>query len=361
MSSPDFLSVCCVKNVSETDSKKLEDAMLIGQIMLIITMVMCVVCILGVCYLVLPRGYPGSSLFRNTSNRLLAGPNLNIIIRCIVSCNLLATLGLLARSVAWLAKEYPSPHSVGLDGKHIFCIITTVWIQYFFLCNFFWHILYALEAFLVSKNKELNLALKYFCGWFLPGAFCIGGAAITYFNGIDRCLLRDRLTRDLNYLVFLGPALIVIIISPFFFYKSAKEAKKALIWHYGQYTSTERKLVDAIHLKFILIMATFTVCWLPNLIHSSIMMANPALSTSIVYTTVVFMGLLNPLQGLFSALVFWGVPQGAINWNSVFHLSEYSYLDSSNINASQSQQHASASRSSSETEPLISFRRKEEF
>ncbi|XP_033747162.1 G-protein coupled receptor 143-like, partial [Pecten maximus] len=352
MSSPDFLAVCCVKNVSDVDVQRMEDEMLVGQIMLIITMVICIVSILGVCYLVLPRGQPGSSLFRNTSNRILAGPNLNIIIRYIVTCNLLATLGLLVRSVVWLAKQYPSPHSVSLDGRHIFCIVTTVWTQYFFLCNFFWHFLYAVEAFLVSKNKELNLAVKYFLGWFLPGVFCIGGATIPYFNGLNRCdVPRDQLKRDLNYIIFLGPVLIIIIVNPFFFYKSAQAAKKALIWHYGQYTSTERKLVDAIHLKFILIMATFTVCWLPNLINSSIMMANPNLSTSTLYATFVFMGLLNPLQALFSALVFWGVPQESVCWNRIFHLSEYSYLDSSNINASQSHPHTSTSRSSSETEP----------
>ncbi|XP_060064591.1 G-protein coupled receptor 143-like [Ylistrum balloti] len=360
MSSPDFLAVCCVKNVTDVDLKKMEDVMLIGQIMLIVTMVMCIVCMFGVCYLVLPRGNPGSSIFRSSSNRILAGPNLNSIIRCIVATNLLATLGLLVRCIVWLAKEYPSPHSVSLDGRHIFCIVTTVWIQYFFLCNFFWHFLYGVEALLVSKNKELNMALKYFVGWFLPGVFCIGGATATYFFGIKSCMPKDKVTKDLNYVIFLSPVLIVLLLNPIFFYKSAQAAKRALIWHYGQYTMTERKLVDAIHLKFILILATFSACWLPNLINATIMISNPFLSTTAVYATVVFMGLLNPLQALFSSLVFWGIPKESVNWSRIFHLSEYAYLDSSNINASQSHQSAS-SRSGSETEPLISFRRKEQF
>ncbi|OWF42552.1 G-protein coupled receptor 143-like [Mizuhopecten yessoensis] len=363
MTTPDFLAVCCInssstvaKNTSDAEKK---DVLLVGQLMLIVTVVMCVVSMLGVCYLVLPRG---STLFRN-SNRLLAGPNLNSIIRCIVATNLLASLGLLVRSVVWLAKEYPSLKSVGLDGRHIFCIISTVWIQYFFLCNFFWHLLYAVEALLVSKNKEVHLALKYFLGWFLPGAFCIGGAVTTYFPGLNSCLPRDTMVKDLNYIIFLAPVLIVMLFNPFLFYKSAEAAKKALIWHYGQYTSTERKLVDAIHLKFILIMVTFTACWLPNLINATIMIANPSLSTSAVYATLVFMGLLNPLQALFSSLVFWGVPQEAVSWNRIFNLSEYSYLNSSNINASQSYPTVSSSRSASgsETEPLISFRRKEQI
>lgn len=92
MASPDFLAACCVTNISNTILNEDEDLFVVGHVMIVVTVVMCVVSLLGVFYLLLPRGQPGTEWMRN-SNRILTGPSLNSIIKCVIATNVLATLG----------------------------------------------------------------------------------------------------------------------------------------------------------------------------------------------------------------------------------------------------------------------------
>lgn len=93
MSSPDFLVACCISN-SSTNELDLHPDKDTVHLMNIVTLVMSVFSLGTVIYLLLPRGDSRSDAW-NSPGRLLVGPNLNSIIKCIVLSNCLATVGML--------------------------------------------------------------------------------------------------------------------------------------------------------------------------------------------------------------------------------------------------------------------------
>lgn len=87
-----FLTSCCVANRTAKSHQTVEDRILLQHVLDIVSIVCCVVSLAGVAYLVLPRRQNRSQWWRNP-NRILTGPNLNGIIKCIIVVNCLGTLG----------------------------------------------------------------------------------------------------------------------------------------------------------------------------------------------------------------------------------------------------------------------------
>jgi hypothetical protein len=58
----------------------------------------------------------------------------------------------------------------------------------------------------------------------------------------------------------------IMIINPILYCSSTKDARFLISVRLGQYTEKERKAVDGIKTKFLFIILTFYICWLPNLI-----------------------------------------------------------------------------------------------
>uniref|UniRef100_K1R8E3 G-protein coupled receptors family 2 profile 2 domain-containing protein n=1 Tax=Magallana gigas TaxID=29159 RepID=K1R8E3_MAGGI len=325
MASPGFLSKCCiaanVSNSTELEGRK------IGEVINILSIVFCSISLSSVLFLVWPRKEGNSEVFQS-KNRILVGPNLNSIIKSLVAVNVLAVIGLLVRSAVWLDHAFPDTKKKCMDANHYFCLVSNMWILFFFTCNHFWHLVYAIEAYMVSNNKELNTGLKVFVGWFIPIFLTASAAVVVYYQGFNLCFSLTTPKSYIVYILFLCPVVIVMLANPIIFYQAGKSAKRALIWHYGRYTSSERKLVDAIHTKFYLILAVS-----------------------------------NPLQAVLAALVFWGLPNTNQLRLNIFSQSEVGYGSSSGssiINRSGLSAHSGLS-TGSESEPLISYRQKTMF
>lgn len=317
---------------------------LVEEVITIVSITFCSISLLGVTYLLLPRDQTGSEWWRNPG-RILVGPNLNDIIRAIVITSFLGTLGILIRSATLIGENFPH-QSASWDEKKIFCVVINVFIQFFFQCSYFWIIVYAIEALMVSNNKELHTAIKYLLGWIMPGIVCGAGLILLYSNGTEEQHPQTDLIRGFFYFIFLLPILLVLVINPVLFCFASKAAKRALIWHYGRYTASERKLIDSIHFKFILIMAAFLTSWLPNLIDAGIHMAHYE-NNAAKMTMWIIMSVMNPLQPVLAALVFWGLPENNISFSSLCKntSTDLSDVASNNVNFSRS--------TGSETEPLI--------
>lgn len=350
MASPAFFHTCAVYNNITKHDDHHEARVLVERVVTIVAMTFCIISLLVVIYLLLPRDVRGSEWWRNPG-RILVGPNLNAIIRAVVITSFLGTLGILVRSAVEMNENFPGPSEV-VNGGHIFCIVINVLIEYFYESSYFWIILYAIEALMAANNKELPTAVKYILGWIMPGIVCGSGLLLLYHNGIKEYDGKTEIERAMLYFIFLLPILLVLICNPFLFYFASKAAKRALIWHYGRYTASERKLIDSIHFKFILILAAFLTSWLPNIIDAVIHMAQNDNKTAKL-TIWIIMCVLNPLQPVLCALVLWGLPESRISFSSWWNntSTDLSDISSSNVNFSRS--------TSSETEPLISFRRKE--
>lgn len=348
MASVAFFHTCSVyHNVSE-HVHNLPEKLLIEKVVAIVTIIFCSISLVGAIYLILPRDQTGSEWWRN-SGRILVGPNLNQIIKAIVVTSFFGTLGILIRSSTLLGENLPHPgHELTSAGE--FCIVINVIIQYFYQSSYFWIILYAMEVLMVSKNKEIPTALKYILGWILPGIVCAGGLLLLYNHGIVQYEGKSSVERGMLYFIFLFPIILVLFVNPVMFYYAAKAAKRALIWHYGRYTASERKLIDSIHFKFVLIMAAFLTSWLANVIDSCIHMADYRNRTAKL-TIWIIMSVSNPLQPVLTALVLWGLPENNISFSTLWKSKSTNLSD---ITTS----HVDFSRSTgSETEPLISFRR----
>lgn len=348
MASVAFFHTCSVyHNVSE-HVHNLPEKLLIEQVVTIVAIIFCSISLVCVIYLILPRDQTGSELWRHPG-RILVGPNLNEIIKAIVVTSFIGTLGILIRSSTLLGENFPHPgHQLTSAGE--FCIVINVIIQYFYQSSYFWIFLYAMEALMVSNNKEIPTSLKYTLGWILPGIVCAGGLLLLYSHGFVEYESKSSVERGILYFIFLLPMILVLFFNPVLFYYAAKAAKRALIWHYGRYTASERKLIDSIHFKFVLIMAAFLASWLPNLIDSCIHMADYRNRTAKL-TVWIIMSVVNPLQPVLTALVLWGLPKDNISFSTLWKSKSTNMSD---ISAS----HVDFSRSTgSETEPLISFRR----
>ncbi|KAK3084801.1 hypothetical protein FSP39_019308 [Pinctada imbricata] len=353
MATSAFLSICCIANETDTDESTEAGRKLIGHVITIVSIVFCTLSLVSVLYLTWPRAEAAREIFRSTS-RILVGPNLNSIIKCLISVDILAVIGLFIRSCVWASQKFPDREAHSMDFPHIFCVVSSLWVEFFFMCNHFWHMIYGMEAFMVANNREISGFMKFLVGWIVPAIATAGGSLVIYHPGFHKCYHTTLLVRSMSYLIYLGPILMVFIFNPLIFYQAAKSAKKALIWHYGRYTSSERKLVDAIHVKFILIMTAYVCCWLPNLVSAILQLTNSGRDAKLAVW--VLMAVLNPLQAVLGVLVFWGLPS-----NNVFRRNIFSSNDSCNESSVSVINRSSRSGRStaSESEPLISFKRRD--
>jgi hypothetical protein len=92
MASVAFFHTCSVyHNVSE-HVHNLPEKLLIEKAVTIVAIIFSSISLVGVIYLILPRDQTGSEWWRNPG-RILAGPNLNEIIKAIVVTSFIGTLG----------------------------------------------------------------------------------------------------------------------------------------------------------------------------------------------------------------------------------------------------------------------------
>jgi len=59
---------------------------------------------------------------------------------------------------------------------------------------------------------------------------------------------------------------VIMIVNPILYYYSTRDVRFIISVRLGQYTQRERNAVDGIKTKFLFIITTFYICWLPNLI-----------------------------------------------------------------------------------------------
>jgi ocular albinism type 1 protein len=88
-----------------------------------------------------------------------------------------------------------------------------------------------------------------------------------FFSCYDIETLSGTLTHILpNYCATFLPMAAIMIINPILYCSSTQDARFIISVRLGQYTEKERKAVDGIKTKFLIIILTFYICWLPNLI-----------------------------------------------------------------------------------------------
>ncbi|KAG6442626.1 hypothetical protein O3G_MSEX002431 [Manduca sexta] len=108
-----------------------------------------------------------------------------------------------------------------------------------------------------------------------------------------------------NYCATYVPIGIVMIVNPCMYVLSSRNVEMAVALPHAQFTSKERRVVDALRLKFFFINMVFYMCWLPNLINGLLlwtMWFN--MPVKVIISIWYIMALMNPMQALLNALVY---------------------------------------------------------
>lgn len=207
---------------------------------------------------------------------------------------------------------------------------------------------------MASNNTRSSKFLQYCLGWIVPAALCALTAWLAYSPSLDKCGAKKDMNRAMIYVILLLPIIVVCLLIVLLFYKSLHNVKRSLIRHFGRFSTLERQTLDNVWIKFVIITAAFSVCWIPNIINGIFVNVLDDKSSELVLVLIVLESVLNPFQVLIDSMVMFGWPPSGcccIVFRSHLH-------DNSNY-ANINNLHSRRSRSSqpSESDPLLSFSR----
>ncbi|XP_070572292.1 G-protein coupled receptor 143-like [Ptychodera flava] len=299
MASPRLESLCCI-NITDKEP-------FIGTKAYNIT---CVISsslsILGAAYMLLPRQVPNNARVR----RNLGYERQMKIINWLTVADVLACVGILVRSSAWLI-DFPNFKKIPLapatePGDRWFCAVTGAWIQYFYITTYFWTFCFAVDVFLLTRKKPSLMWLYHVVSWMVSASFCLDGLIPLYYPSLTRCE-RNPINLIPHYVATLLPIVMVMICNPILYILSARRVSGLLTVTSGRYTDQERHVVKQIKEKFALIITVFYVCWAPNVVNGILILTCSAgeFSGGMVAMDVM-MGILNPLQAFFNSLIYRG-------------------------------------------------------
>ncbi|XP_048389159.1 G-protein coupled receptor 143 [Stegostoma tigrinum] len=274
--------------------------------------------LIGTLAQVLPKRTLG---YRRSSQYPLQKPSASSRILLIISiCDILGCIGIMTRASVWLS----FPDLVGrisLNGTEIwptaFCVSSAIWIQLFYSATFWWLFYYAVDAYLVVKRSSglSILVLYHMLTWGLAILLLVEGVAMLYYPSISSC--QNGLEHAIpHYITTYIPLLLVLLVNPILFGKTASAVASLLKGRQGIYTENERRLGSQIKLRFFKILLVCFICWLPNLINEGLLFyleLQPDMNRELLKNvknaaliTWFTMSILNPMQGFLSTLAFYG-------------------------------------------------------
>uniref|UniRef100_A0A1B6M552 G-protein coupled receptors family 1 profile domain-containing protein n=1 Tax=Graphocephala atropunctata TaxID=36148 RepID=A0A1B6M552_9HEMI len=266
-----------------------------------VCLVSSIIGILGASYQMLPRSETplAHRWYSMTSSR---GRH---IIQWLAFADLLASFGVFLRSTLKLNNFlYPLE-----DTSITYCAIFAAWIQYFYCVTWMWTLCYAVDMFLALKERPGYPLLYHMFSWLIPSVLTAVGLAILYLPNADCHNLgpgESAFMRILpNYLLTYLPMVTVMVVNPILYLCSLRSVTDLITQSLAQYTRKERAIIDAVKVKFGLILLVFYVCWLPNLINSMLLWFEwYNLPTETVYILLYIMAAVNPMQALLNSLVY---------------------------------------------------------
>ncbi|KAJ0180579.1 hypothetical protein K1T71_003983 [Dendrolimus kikuchii] len=257
--------------------------------------------ILGAIYQIFPN------IFNHIQGRVTYSRSREIIVWLAVA-DLFASSGVLVRSALWLRYKniMPMPDD---NISVLFCSVTSAWTQYFYTVSWFWTLFYAIDTWRIIKSRDSNLLLYHSLAWGLPVATTGIGLSILYIpNAMCHNLpsLSSALYKILpNYCATYLPIAIVMTVNPIMYMLSSKNVEMAVALPLAQFTSKERRVVDALRLKFFFINVVFYLCWLPNLVNGILVWSMWFdMPVNLIISVWYIMALMNPMQALLNALVY---------------------------------------------------------
>nr|XP_003707455.2 PREDICTED: G-protein coupled receptor 143-like [Megachile rotundata] len=264
--------------------------------------------ILGAVYQILPRE---TSSLPHRWQSFSSSRGREIIIWLAIA-DLLASLGVFIRSALWINFRSIMPMEDDTSNV-IFCALSSAWTQYFYMATWIWTLCYAIDMKLLLGDRSGNPVCYHAFAWICPAVLTTFGLTILYVpdaNCHNLTSLSTAILRILpNYCATYVLLAVVMIVNPVLYFASTRDLQTAVACSLAQVTGRERKLVQAIKLKFALTNIVYYVCWLPNLINGILLWTLWfQLPVKAIITLWYIMAVTNPLQAFFNALVYqrWG-------------------------------------------------------
>ncbi|KAM8857754.1 G-protein coupled receptor 143 [Synchiropus picturatus] len=314
MASPRLETFCCPNRDAATELVVSFQPLLFGALS---ASCACLSLVLAVLQLL-----PKQRAYRRLGQYPLPRPASSSRILLIISvCDLLGCAGILLRSSLWIGlpetvEKISSANRTDVLPE-LFCVGSSMWIQFFYSASYWWTFCYAVDVFLVVRTSAgiSTIVLYHMMTWGLAVLLCVEGVAMLYYPSISTC--EQGLQHAVpHYVTTYAPMLLVLVANPVLFSRTVSAVTSLLKGRQGIYTENERRLASEIQIRFFKIMLVFVICWTPNIINEALLfyleeqadvgdgslrnVRNAALITWFI------MGILNPMQAFLNTLAFHG-------------------------------------------------------
>ncbi|XP_055937053.1 G-protein coupled receptor 143-like [Argiope bruennichi] len=306
MASATIETFCCMPSKAEpTFLRHLEIQSLPYNIVCVISSALGMI---GALYQVLPS--PSTSFSRRHRN---IGHTQKAIINWLAMADFFAASGILLRSAFWLWKG-DIVHQNGWNL--IVCAIFAIWIRFFYIATYMWTFFYAIDVYLVCRQKTGNQKVYHAVTWLISLIMTTVGLGTLY---LPEFKCHSGPWRVLpNYLLSYIPIVVVMILNPLLYYLSSKNVRILLTGGLGQLTYLEHNLLAALKEKFFCIVLVFYVCWFPNVLNGIMLWGFfESLSYKFMLGLWYVMAVLNPLQAILNSLVYKGWDDCRSSWREV--------------------------------------------
>ncbi|XP_012277816.1 G-protein coupled receptor 143 isoform X2 [Orussus abietinus] len=308
MADPTIQTFCCHHNRNNTDMAVVIMQEFNTDVYNSVCMLSSTMGILGAVYQVLPRE-ESKSLHRWQGFSSSRGRE---IIVWLAIADFFASLGVFVRSALWMSYKNIMPMEDDTSSV-VFCALSSAWTQYFYMATWIWTMCYAIDMKLLLGEREGHPSCYHALAWICPAILTTFGLTILYLpdaNCHNSLSLSSALLRILpNYCITYVLLAVVMIANPALYIASTRDLKTAVTCSMAQMTGRERKLVQAIRLKFALTNLVYYICWVPNIVNGILLWTLWfQLPIKVIISVWYIMAVTNPLQAFFNALVYqrWG-------------------------------------------------------
>uniref|UniRef100_A0A6M2DUY2 Putative g-protein coupled receptor n=1 Tax=Xenopsylla cheopis TaxID=163159 RepID=A0A6M2DUY2_XENCH len=212
----------------------------------------------------------------------------------------MAALGVFVRSIVHilLSKEMKNQDNY---YSILFSTVTSVWIQYFYTSTWFWTLVYAVDVLRSLRGYPPSWISTHLLCWFLPAILTCSSMLTPHYINFDYAV-RNVTTFISTYF----PIILIMLLNPILYYLSSKDVFNILVHTTGQVTNKERHAANSICLKFLIMLISFYICWIPNLFNGLLIWLDDYVELPILLYRIIWhcMAVMNPLQAAINAVVY---------------------------------------------------------
>jgi len=363
MATPALQPMCCWfvhDNTSEHDNSSHETTMTIADWHTVVISydTLCIIAsilsILGATYQLLPRK---PEMTPRSDKERQSFYIQNRIVCWLAFVDLLASLGILVRSCIWISGSLPwLKHIHGRranDFSHLSCAVLSAWIQFFYICTYFWTLTYAVHQYRAVHGRYSAMWMYHCVSWGLPSICSVTALLALYLPSFYSCEITEW-KLQIAYFTSCLPIVIVMIVNPILYYLISERVDSS-IRSQGLYTDLQRQYMKNLRSKFLSVILVFYVCWSPNLLNGILLLWIGRVDLGVYLALWHYMAVVNPLQAFLNSIVYHNVGGCRFNWTKSIKHSIHPWKKDKYRPVNQDLSHTDYEGSNEES-PLLSYR-----